>query len=369
MRKNLFATTPGIIIVGAVIGLIAVWLQKLGNPANMGICVACFERDVAGGLGLHRAAIVQYLRPEIMGLVLGSLAAAIATREFKPRGGSAPIVRFVLGMIAAMGALVFLGCPWRAILRLAGGDGNAILGLAGLATGIWFGTLFFKKGYSLGRSNSQSVVSGALFPVIVVCLLLLYLIFPQIPDQPQSGPLFYSVKGPGSQHAPFIASLGLAFIIGIFAQRSRFCTMGAFRDLFLFRYTHLFLGLAAMFAAAFIANALTAASSSALKASPWPTATFCGTILGWLPPALPSHSPEDAPADSCSWRGRRQRRRHFCPRHVGRRGYGPQSGHGQFRYGHRRIRYAGDNHRFRRLPDHRLRPFQEGVKENCHAYH
>ena len=49
MRKNLFATTPGIIIVGAVIGLIAVWLQKLGNPANMGICVACFERDVAGG--------------------------------------------------------------------------------------------------------------------------------------------------------------------------------------------------------------------------------------------------------------------------------------------------------------------------------
>ena len=55
MRKNLFATTPGIIIVGAVIGLIAVWLQKLGNPANMGICVACFERDVAGGLGLHRA--------------------------------------------------------------------------------------------------------------------------------------------------------------------------------------------------------------------------------------------------------------------------------------------------------------------------
>ena len=102
MRKNLFATTPGIIVVGAVIGLIAVWLQKLGNPANMGICVACFERDVAGGLGLHRAAIVQYLRPEIMGLVLGSLVAAIAMREFKPRGGSAPIVRFVLGMIAAM---------------------------------------------------------------------------------------------------------------------------------------------------------------------------------------------------------------------------------------------------------------------------
>lgn len=255
--KNPFATTPGIIVVGAVIGLLAVWLQKLGNPANMGICVACFERDVAGGLGLHRAAIVQYLRPEIMGLVLGALAAALVSREFKPRGGSAPLVRFVLGMVAAMGALVFLGCPWRAVLRLAGGDGNAILGLAGLATGIWIGTLFFKRGYSLGRSAGQSPVAGALFPAIIVGLLLLYLIFPQIPGEPQSGPLFYSVKGPGSQHAPFIASLGLAFVIGFIAQRSRFCTMGAFRDLFLFRYTHLFLGLAAMFAAAFIANAAT----------------------------------------------------------------------------------------------------------------
>ena len=189
-------------------------------------------------------------------------------------------------MIAAMGALVFLGCPWRAILRLAGGDGNAILGLAGLATGIWFGTLFFKKGYSLGRSNSQSVVSGALFPVIAVCLLLLYLIFPQIPDQPQSGPLFYSVKGPGSQHAPFIASLGLAFIIGIFAQRSRFCTMGAFRDLFLFRYTHLFLGLAAMFAAAFIANALTGGLKFGFEGQPVAHSDFLWNYLGMVTAGL-----------------------------------------------------------------------------------
>ena len=36
MRKNLFATTPGIIIVGAVIGLIAVWLQKLGTRQTWG---------------------------------------------------------------------------------------------------------------------------------------------------------------------------------------------------------------------------------------------------------------------------------------------------------------------------------------------
>ena len=56
--KNFFATRTGIITVGAVIGVLAPLLQKLGNPGNMGICVACFERDIAGGVGLHRAAIV-----------------------------------------------------------------------------------------------------------------------------------------------------------------------------------------------------------------------------------------------------------------------------------------------------------------------
>ena len=88
--KNVFATTGGIIVVGAIIGLAAILLQKLGNPANMGICVACFERDIAGGLGLHRAGIVQYIRPEIIGLVLGSLVAALMSGEFRPRGGSSP---------------------------------------------------------------------------------------------------------------------------------------------------------------------------------------------------------------------------------------------------------------------------------------
>ena len=115
-----FASRWGIIIAGAAIGLLAPLLQKLGNPANMGICVACFERDIAGALGLHRAAVVQYIRPEIIGFVLGSLIAALLFREFKARGGSAPIVRYVLGVFAMIGALAFLGCPWRALLRLAG---------------------------------------------------------------------------------------------------------------------------------------------------------------------------------------------------------------------------------------------------------
>lgn len=252
--KNVLATTGGIVAVGSIIGVLAALLQYLGNPPNMGICVACFERDIAGGLGLHRAAVVQYLRPEILGFVLGSLAAALLFKEFKPRGGSAPIARFVLGMIAMVGALVFLGCPWRAILRLAGGDGNAIFGLLGLTAGIWLGTLFFKQGYTLGRSYSQTTASGLMLPLIMLGLLVLRLLFPPIADQAQSGVLFYSLKGPGAAYAPVAVSLLIGLGIGVLAQRSRFCTMGAIRDLLLFRHVHLLSGMLSLLAVAFVMN-------------------------------------------------------------------------------------------------------------------
>ncbi len=252
--KNFFATRKGIIGVGVFIGILAPLLQKLGNPGNMGICVACFERDIAGAIGLHRASVVQYIRPEIIGFVLGSLIAAYLFKEFRPRTGSAPMVRFVLGMIAMIGALVFLGCPWRMFLRLAGGDGNAIFGLLGFIAGIYLGTLFFKSGYNLGRSYSSYTSVGWLFPMIMIGLLLLYIIFPQIKGQQKSGIIFYSIKGPGSMHAPFLISLFVGLFIGFIAQRSRFCTMGAFRDLILFRHTHLFLGIISLLLSAFVMN-------------------------------------------------------------------------------------------------------------------
>ena len=253
-RKNFFATSVGIVGVGVVIGVLAALLQKWGNPGNMGICVACFERDVAGSLGLHRAEVVQYLRPEILGFVLGALVAALAFREFKPRSGSAPLARFLLGMCAMIGALVFLGCPWRAVLRLAGGDGNALFGLAGLAAGVGIGTVFFRSGYSLGRTSKQNYGLGLLMPLVIVGLLILGLIYPQIPNEAKSGILFYSLKGPGSQHAPLIISMVVGLVVGVVAQRSRFCTMGALRDLILFRHWHLFSGFVALLAAAWVTN-------------------------------------------------------------------------------------------------------------------
>ncbi|MFO7984784.1 MAG: YedE family putative selenium transporter [Desulfatiglandaceae bacterium] len=252
--RNFFATRSGIISVGAFIGVFAPLLQKWGNPGNMGICVACFERDIAGAVGLHRAAVVQYMRPEIIGFVLGSLIAAYLFKEFRSRAGSAPIARFILGAFAMIGALVFLGCPWRALLRLAGGDGNALFGIAGLIVGIWIGTLFLKGGYNLGRAEKTHASVGWLLPLTLLGFLVLMLIYPQVQGQPKSGVLFYSLKGPGAMHAPLMVSLLVGLGVGFLAQRSRFCTMGAFRDLILFRQAHLFTGLATLAVAAFITN-------------------------------------------------------------------------------------------------------------------
>lgn len=250
MWKQFFISRKFIIFTGIFIGISATVLQKLGNPANMGICVACMERDIAGALGLHRAAVVQYIRPEIIGLVFGSLIAALIFKEFKARSGSAPLLRFVLGFLAMIGALVFLGCPWRALLRLAGGDGNALFGLAGLITGIWVGIFFIKLGYNLGRNQRTYPLVGWIMPLIMMGLFLLLLFRPQLP----SGAVFFSSQGPGSQHAPLFIALLVAMVIGFLAQRTRFCTVAAVRDVILIKDTYLFTGVISLLLAALVSN-------------------------------------------------------------------------------------------------------------------
>ncbi len=287
-----FASRWGIILAGATIGILAPLLQYLGNPPNMGICVACFERDIAGALGLHRAAVVQYIRPEIAAFVLGSTLAALIFSEFKSRTGSAPLVRFLLGIFAMIGALAFLGCPWRALLRLAGGDLNAIVGLVGLALGIAVGVYFLRKGYSLGRSYSAPAAVGWIMPVLMVGLLLLLIFKPQFSE---GGPIFFSESGPGSMHAAVWISLAAGLLIGFLAQRTRFCTMGSIRDVILMGDTHLISGIGALVVLAFVMNLILGQFNPGYTAQPvahsnllW---NFLGMVLAGLAFALAGGCP------------------------------------------------------------------------------
>lgn len=228
MEKESLLQRYGLLIAaGVAVGAAAVLLTAMGNPANMGFCIACFLRDISGALKFHQAAVVQYIRPEIAGLVLGAAGIALARGEFRPKGGSSPMTRFVVAVFVMIGALVFLGCPLRMVIRIGGGDLNAVVGLVGFALGVGIGVVFLKRGFSLRRAHPQSAPEGAAFPAVMLVLLALLALAP--------GLLARSEEGPGSMAAPVLLSLAVAAAVGALAQRSRLCMVGGIRDAVLFR--------------------------------------------------------------------------------------------------------------------------------------
>jgi YedE family putative selenium metabolism protein len=169
-------------------------------------------------------------------------------KEFSPKGGSSPVTRFLLAMCVMVGCLMFLGCPFRMVLRISGGDGNALLGLAGFACGIGVGVLFLKKGYSLKRNYKQSKAEGAALPILTLALMLLAVIVPVLFFATEAG------GGPGGNPAPLLISLAAGLIVGAVAQLTRLCMVGGIRDLILFRSVRLLMGFVGIFAAALICN-------------------------------------------------------------------------------------------------------------------
>lgn len=246
---NLSDSKKKLVLAGAVCGLVAACLAYFGNPANMAFCIACFIRDTAGALGMHQAEVVQYARPEVIGLVLGAFIISVATKEYRSTAGSSTMTRFVLGMIIMIGSLVFLGCPLRMIIRMSAGDFNAWVALIGFILGVATGVFALKKGFSLGRAHVTNKASGAVLPVIMAGILILAL---------GTSLLKASEAGPGSFHAPVIISLIGGLVFGAFAQKSRMCFAGSMRDVILMKNFDLFSVIAGLFVVMLIFNIATA---------------------------------------------------------------------------------------------------------------
>ena len=235
-----------IVLAGGLVGLAAVVLTALGNPANMGFCIACFLRDIAGAVGMHGAAVVQYFRPEIVGLVLGAFIMSVASKEYRAKAGSSPATRFVLGAFVMIGALAFLGCPLRMMLRLAGGDLNALIALFGFAAGIGIGVVCLNKGFSLKRAYDVGKAEGSMLLVVLSGLFILSLAVPAL--------FKWSEKGPGSMTAPALVALLIAVVVGAAAYKTRLCMAGGIRDGIMFKDFRLLFGFVAVFAVALIGN-------------------------------------------------------------------------------------------------------------------
>ncbi len=126
----------------------------------------------------------------------------------------------------------------------------------GLAIGIAVGVFFLKKGFSLGRTRPAPShgLGHAVLMVVQLVLLLAATLFGREAEGTAVGPIFFSAEGPGSQAAPIILALAVGLVIGVLAQRSRFCTVGAIRDLMLTKSFHLFNGIVVLIVAAFVTN-------------------------------------------------------------------------------------------------------------------
>lgn len=207
---------------GGLLGTLGVLLALWGNPENSGICVSCFIENSAGALGLHDNPRMQYLRPELIGFVLGGTLSSVAFREFRSRGGSAPLPRLFAGIFLMVGCAVFIGCPIKLFLRFTAGDLTAAAGVAGLVLGVWGGLQGMARGVELGRHGEERGGSGLLVPGVFLLFLAFFLLRP--------GFLLFSERGSAAQHAPWLLALGAGLLIGALAQRSRFCITGSVRD-------------------------------------------------------------------------------------------------------------------------------------------
>lgn len=274
--------TITIIASGLLLGFFGVMLSVWGNPENSGICVSCFIESSAGALGLHNNQRMQYLRPELAGFVLGAFAIALSRREFRSRGGSAPLFRFASGFFLIVGCAVFIGCPIKLFLRFTAGDMTALFGVAGLVFGVWCGLKGLAHGVELGRLSAAAAPrgSGLLSPALFAMFLLFILVPPVF--------VIASEKGSSAQHAPLLFSLAAGLVLGAVAQASRFCITGAVRDILLMgRRAPLLWGGGAFMSAAFAVNVATGRFNPGFSGQPgshqeylW---GFLGMMLvGWL---------------------------------------------------------------------------------------
>lgn len=261
-----------LIASGVLLGLVGALLAYTGNPKNMAICIACFIRDTAGGMKLHQAEVVQYIRPEIAGMVLGSFIISIATKEYRSVAGSSPLIRFLLGVMMMIGALVFLGCPLRMVIRMSAGDLNAWVALVGFVLGIFTGTLALRRGFSLGRSYDTRPSNGYVLPGMLVFVLALSLVVP--------GLFAWSEKGPGSMHAPVLISLAAGLVFGALSQKCRTCFAGSVRDVILMRNFDLISTIGGFFVAMLVFNLATGGFHLSFNGQPVAHAQHLWNLLG-----------------------------------------------------------------------------------------
>ena len=147
LRERVARWPRSAIFYGIVTALLAVvvgeWLH-VSPPAAYGLCSACHGRDLADWLLNHvegkrlfvTSAGAGWPLLTVVGLVIGSFAAARRNSEFGSINIGGNVRQLGFGAVV-MGAALFVGgCPTRIIIRAGYGDLAGLLALGGVAAGI-----------------------------------------------------------------------------------------------------------------------------------------------------------------------------------------------------------------------------------------
>jgi hypothetical protein len=118
----------------------------IGNRADeaYGVCMACHGRDLLNwlfnrqfdsNLPVARAFIV-FPPLTTVGVLIGALAGAITSGEFRWQRSDNSLKSFLLGMLVMNFALIAGGCATRLLLRAATGETLGLAGYGAMVTGV-----------------------------------------------------------------------------------------------------------------------------------------------------------------------------------------------------------------------------------------
>lgn len=265
------------IISASVIGLFSSILSYKGNPINTGICISCFMENYAGALKLHKNIYMQYLRPEISFIILGSFISSLLRKEFQPRLSNSIIHSFFGGFFMIIGSAIFIGCPIKMLLRLAGGDLNALFGIAGLVSGVYLGTYLLKEGIDTSLFITKKLENNFSSYFLILFILIIFLISILFPDT-----LAESISGAGAEKAPLALSITFSLIIGFISQISRFCVTGATRNSIILKNLTGIIALISLMFFAFITNVLLNKFDLGIYGQPGSHTQWIWSFLGML---------------------------------------------------------------------------------------
>ncbi len=193
--------------------------------------MACFTGYMRGGLGLHREPRVVQIsvrnrRAHPRRLRLGPLFREFAPVRARPRWYGSSSAFF-----AMVGALVFLGCPWRAYLRSPEAIGRPSQVSQGFPPASASAIGFLWRGFSLGKNSKKLLAAGYLMPLAAVALLVLprdgSALWSGCARKPVGPSFFRKKKDRLGHNMPARPSLAVGLAVGVAGpSESRFCTWG-----------------------------------------------------------------------------------------------------------------------------------------------